>query len=197
MFAEILNSQAGSPAAAGGRWSSGLHSIMFQTGHLYTDTATSHRASKQQVWKTADMRPGQVGALESGIYPGYQAFLLFFVLPQKTYGGRSLHGECFMASALNCNLCTVTVLPSRCENGVEAVPDTPHSCLTNLYPTHCCQASTYLPQTQVIYLYPPMSILYCLKLYIIIVVPSSTLWDGMRSTILSRTLAHTLHKFMK
>ena len=31
----------------------------------------------------------------------------------------------------------ITMLPSRCENAVEAVFSTPHSCLTTSCPTHC------------------------------------------------------------
>ena len=39
--------------------------------------------------------------------------------------------------------------PSLCENAAKAVPSTPHSCLTNLCPTHCSHANTVLPRTQV------------------------------------------------
>ena len=51
-----------------------------------------------------------------------------------------------------------SMLPSRCENAAEAVPSTPHSCLTNLCPTHCSHASILLPPIQALNLYSPTSI---------------------------------------
>ena len=44
-----------------------------------------------------------------------------------------------------------------------AVPSTPHSCLTSLRLTRCSHASTLLPLTQVLYGYSPSSI-HCPKL---------------------------------
>ena len=41
---------------------------------------------------------------------------------------------------LTLSLLTTVLLISRCENAVEAVPSTPHTCLTNLCPTHCSHA---------------------------------------------------------
>ena len=38
----------------------------------------------------------------------------------------------------------------------EAVPSTPHPCLTNNFPTHCSHANIILPRTQVLYMFSPM-----------------------------------------
>ena len=51
-----------------------------------------------------------------------------------------------------------TVLPSQCDNAAEAVPSTPHLCITNLCPTRCSNTNT-IKDT------PTSKTLYCARPY--------------------------------
>ena len=56
------------------------------------------------------------------------------------------------SSVLDCHRGTMSPV-TVCVNAADAVPSTPHLCLTNLWPTPCNHASTILPPTQVLYVY--------------------------------------------